>query len=64
MYPPQGDSQRLVPLRGDLVRYRSRFHNTFIRINGAILIETISKDGTAPISCLDKPGADGETVKR
>jgi len=64
LYPPQRDSRRTVPQREDLVRYRSRLHNTFIRTNGAILIETIPKDGTVPTCCLDKPGADGETVKR
>jgi hypothetical protein len=57
LYPPQIDSQRLVPGRQDVTRYRSRSHNTFIAENGAIEIQAI--DG---VVLLSKVGADGETV--
>jgi hypothetical protein len=59
LYPPQADSQRAVPGRADVTRYRSRSHNTFIAENGAIEIQTI--DG---VVLLSKPGADGESVWR
>jgi len=63
LYPPQQDSRRSVPGRGDVVRYRSRGHNTLIASNGAIRIEKIGKGGELSICCLDKPGADGRTVE-
>lgn len=63
LYPPQEDSRRSVPWRDDVVRYRSRGHNTFIASNGAIRIEKIGKGSELSICCLDKPGADGKTVE-
>lgn len=63
LYPPQEDSRRLVPGRTDLVRYRSKGHNTWIGSNGAIRIDDIPNGDQQPMCCLDKPGADGKTVK-
>jgi hypothetical protein len=54
LYPPQEDSGRSVPDRPSVRRYRSVGHNTFVRQNGAIRIETV-----AGAIVLDKAGADG-----
>ena len=62
LYPPQADNRRPVPGRPDLVRYRSKGHNTWIGSNGSIRIEDIPKGGTDPICCLDKAGIDGGKV--
>ena len=63
LYPPQEDSRRSVPGRDDVVRYRSRGHNTWIATNGAIRIEKIGKGSEPSTCCLDKPGADGKAVE-
>ena len=63
LYPPQADSRRDVPGRKDVVRYRSRGHNTWIADNGAIRIEKIAKGTEPAVCCLNKPGADGKTVE-
>ncbi|WP_181956174.1 hypothetical protein FJN17_29090 [Bradyrhizobium symbiodeficiens] len=63
LYPPQEDSRRKVPGRPDLIRYRSRGHNTWIGTNGAILIKELSGNGADARCCLDKPGKDGRTVR-
>jgi hypothetical protein len=52
MYPPQADSERKVPGRPELRRYRSRSHNTIIGDDGSIEIKTL--DGT---TVVNKPGA-------
>lgn len=57
MYPPQMDQSRNVDSRPDLVRYRSRGHNTFFRDNGAIEIQDL--EGHV---LLSKPGKDGRGV--
>lgn len=41
MYPPGRDHVRSVDNRADLIRYRNRGHNTFIRDNGAIEIQDV-----------------------
>lgn len=58
MYPPQEDSAREVPGKDDLVRYRSKAHNTYVRQNGAIEIHDI--DGAVVFS---KSGANGKGVE-
>ncbi len=63
LYPPQEDSRRKVPGRPDLIRYRSKGHNTWIGSNGAIRIEELPGKSGGPRCCLDKPGQDGQTVK-
>ena len=58
MYPPEDDSARVVEGRSDLVRYRHRGHNTFIRENGAIEIRDL-----AGAVLFAKAGADGRGVE-
>lgn len=60
MYPPESDARRQVPDRPDLVRYRSRGHDTYIAANGAIRIQTCKDPITV---CLNKPGADGQLLE-
>ncbi len=57
MYPPQADNARDVESRIDLVRYRSREHNTLIRDNGAIEIRDLQGN-----ILLSKLGQDGNGV--
>ncbi len=57
LYPPQGDNWKRVPGRTDVARFRSKRHNTLIRDNGAIRIETISGDVV-----FRKAGADCQEV--
>lgn len=58
LYPPQDDNLRSVAGRNDLVRYRNRGHNTYIRTNGAIEIRTL--DGEI---VFQKAGGDGKGVE-
>ncbi len=57
MYPPRADNARDVENRPDLVRYRSRGHNTLIRENGAIEIRDLQNN-----VLLSKPGSSGVGV--
>jgi hypothetical protein len=57
MYPPQEDNARAVEDRGDVIRYRHKAHNTFIRDNGAIEI----RDANEKL-LFEKAGADGRKV--
>ncbi|MBL8756622.1 MAG: hypothetical protein JNK15_25225, partial [Planctomycetes bacterium] len=41
MYPPRDDSRRSVPGHVDVVRYRARGHNVFLRANGAIQVREL-----------------------
>lgn len=54
MYPPQDDNARDVDGRSDLVRYRSKAHNTFVRTNGAFAILDRFNN-----TLFEKPGFDG-----
>lgn len=58
MYPPREDNRRVVHGRPDLVRYRSRAHNTYIGRAGAICIVDLNTNQAV----LDKAGKDGRTV--
>ncbi len=58
MYPPQQDSRRKVPDFPRVMRYRSKSHNTFIAINGAIEIRTVAGEQVL----FQKPGANGKGV--
>ena len=58
MYPPQEDARRRVPGEPDVVRYRTRGHNVFIRSNGAIEIQRV---GVGDVE-FHKAGNDGRTV--
>ena len=57
MYPPQEDSRRDVKCRDDIIRYRSKEHNTYVSKNGAILILGING-----IVYLNKSGSDGKGI--
>ncbi len=58
LYPPFPDSRRPVPGRTDVVRWRSKGHNTYIRNNGAIQISRVP-DGAI---VFEASGSDGRGV--
>jgi hypothetical protein len=58
MYPPQDDNLRKVVGRADVIRLRSREHNTYVRANGAIEIQAIVDKRVV----FEKAGADGKKV--
>jgi len=58
MYPPEVDNAREVPGRSDVIRFRNKAHNTYVRENGAI--EICSSKGEVLFS---KYGADGLGVE-
>lgn len=57
MYPPEEGHAREVEGRGDVIRYRHKAHNTFIRDNGAIEIRSIDEE-----LLFEKSGSDGRSV--
>ena len=57
MYPPQADNKRKTD-NPEVIRYRSRSHNTFIGQNGAIKIVLINNGAIL----LNKPGSDNRKV--
>lgn len=58
MYPPEDDAIRTVPGWPQLLRFRSRGHNTILRKNGAIEIREVA--GSRVV--FEKPGTDGKKV--
>jgi hypothetical protein len=58
MYPPEDDAVRDVPDHPEVLRFRSRGHNTYIRSNGAIEVREVRGGRTV----FEKPGADGRKV--
>ena len=58
MYPPKKDARRSVPGRHELARYRSKDHNIYISVDGAIRIEEVSGQ-----CMLEKPGHDGRLIQ-
>ena len=58
MYAPRLDNRRAVSGRPDLVRDRSKNHNTYYSTSGAILIVTI--EGKVEFS---KAGLDGREIE-
>jgi hypothetical protein len=58
MYPPEEDNAREVEERGDVIRYRHKAHNTFLRDNGAMEIQDV--DGKV---FFEKLGSDGRGVE-
>lgn len=57
LYPTADDAIRNVVGHPNVKRLRSRRHSSFIAENGAIRIETVTKE-----ILLDKPGHDGRRV--
>lgn len=60
MYPPSADNARVVAGTLNVIRYRSRFHNTYISASGSIRITEIVPSGEQTI--FTKQGAYGEGV--
>lgn len=58
MYPAKADNRRSVPGRSDVVRFRSKAHNTYISSEGAILIVDLSGD-----AAFFKPGSNGKVIE-
>lgn len=58
MYPAQDDNASDVEGYPEVVRYRSRRHETFVRDNGAFEI----RDVRTEVVLVAKPGFDGKGV--
>lgn len=59
IYPPEPDSEKASSIPGAR-RYRTRGHNVYIGLNGAIAFENVK---TQEIE-FSKPGSDGQEVKK
>jgi hypothetical protein len=59
IYPPELDSEKVSTVAGAR-RHRTRGHNVYIGLNGAIAFENLKSQ---EIEFL-KPGSDGQEVKR
>ena len=58
MYPPQQDNWFPVAGRSDVTRMRTRAHNVFIAVNGAMEIQ----EASTGVVRLSKPGSDGKEI--
>ena len=58
LYPPLRDSRHPVPGCPDVMRWRSKAHNTYIRDNGAVEIVTVQEGEIV----FRAPGRDGRGV--
>ena len=58
LYPPLPDNRRPVSEHPDVVRWRSRGHNIYIRTNGAMEIVQVAGGAVA----FRAPGQDGRGV--
>jgi hypothetical protein len=59
IYPPEPDSEKPSSEPGAR-RYRTRGHNVYIGLNGAIAFENVKSKAIE----FSKPGADGQEVKK
>jgi len=59
IYPPEPDAEKPSSVPGAR-RYRTRGHNVYIGLNGAIAFENIKSQ----VIEFSKPGSDGEEVKK
>ncbi len=58
LYAPQRDSARSVPEHPRVTRYRTRAHNVYVAVNGALEVHTVA----GQCAVFSKLGADGRGV--